>query len=305
MTRHASMVLLLALIAVTAAPAIAQDPLQAGDKARMFAACQQDDLEAPPTLAGAGLRVQCWEKMKIAGMGDATVEQNYIRAIANQDSIIRADSLAKSQESSTKAENDRRLRINEMIARGDLDGAKASVDDWTRADPTNRDALRADQQIRTLRNARTLKYTLAAIGGILVAAIVGLSVLAKRLADRHKERASQRKQAADQRKAMLKVIDGIGRGKFYTMENPVFRIGAASSDKSDEHNDLVLSDSASGISRFHCSVVRRDGRFYLIDSSLNGTELNDELLERGEDRVLADGDEFTIANISRVKFLLL
>lgn len=138
-----------------------------------------------------------------------------------------------------------------------------------------------------------------------MAAIVGLSVLAKRLGDRHRERVSQRKQAADQRKAMLKVIDGIGRGRFYTMENSVFRIGAASSDKTDEHNDLVLSDSAAAISRYHCSVMRRDGKFYLIDSSLNGTELNDELLDRGEDRVLADGDEFTLANVSRVKFLLL
>jgi hypothetical protein len=295
----------LALLAATASPATAQDPLQAGDKARMFAACQQDDAEAPSTLAGASLRAQCWEKMKIAGMGDATVEQNYIRAIANQDSIIRADSLQKSQETSTKAENDRRLKINEMIARGDLDGAKVAVDDWTRADPTNRDALRADQQIRHLRNARTLKYTLVAIGGVLIAAIVGLSVLAKKLGDRHRERVSQRKQAADQRKAMLKVIDGIGRGRFYTMENNVFRIGAANSDKADEHNDLVLSDSAAAISRYHCSVMRRDGRFYLIDSSLNGTELNDELLDRGEDRMLADGDEFTLANVSRVKFLLL
>lgn len=155
--------LLVALLATTAAPAHAQDPLQAGDKARMFAACQQDDVEAPATLAGASLRAQCWEKMKIAGMGDATVEQNYIRAIANQDSIIRADSLQKSQETSTKAENDRRLKINEMIARGDFDGAKVAVDDGlvpippivTRCVPTSRSGTCATRGRSSTRSSRS------------------------------------------------------------------------------------------------------------------------------------------------------
>jgi pSer/pThr/pTyr-binding forkhead associated (FHA) protein len=40
-----------------------------------------------------------------------------------------------------------------------------------------------------------------------------------------------------------------------------------------------------------------------VDSSLNGTSLNEQKLDRGEDHNLEDGDEFVLADVTRIKFL--
>ena len=74
---------------------------------------------------------------------------------------------------------------------------------------------------------------------------------------------------------MLEIIDGIGRGKMYTIDGPIFRIGSAVSDRPEEKNDLILSDAGAFISRYHCAIVRKDGQFFLIDSSLNGTYMDE------------------------------
>ena len=103
---------------------------------------------------------------------------------------------------------------------------------------------------------------------------------------------------------MLRIIDGVGRGKMYTMSGPIFRIGSAESERPEEKNDLVLSDETAYVSRYHCAILRKDGNYYLIDSSLNGTTVDDDALERGEPRLLEDGCEFTLSGVTRLKFLL-
>jgi pSer/pThr/pTyr-binding forkhead associated (FHA) protein len=49
--------------------------------------------------------------------------------------------------------------------------------------------------------------------------------------------------------------------------------------------------------------VRKGRDYFLLDSSLNGTRLNDRRLDRGEHHVLRDGDEFVLAESARIKFL--
>ena len=75
----------------------------------------------------------------------------------------------------------------------------------------------------------------------------------------------------------------------------------------DKNAGIVSSvvHSAAAVSRYHCSIIRREGAFYLIDSSLNGTMLDDGPLERGEQQRLDDGAEFTVADVARFKFLLM
>jgi pSer/pThr/pTyr-binding forkhead associated (FHA) protein len=102
---------------------------------------------------------------------------------------------------------------------------------------------------------------------------------------------------------VVKVIDGVGRGRLMPIEKEIFRIGAADGERPEEKNDLIISDSAGSVSRYHCTILRKGRDYFLLDSSLNGTRLNDELMERGEHHPLEDGDEFVVAGAARLKFL--
>jgi hypothetical protein len=236
-------------------------------------------------------------------MGDALVDAKYQAAVADFDQATRHDSTRKASDSSAAAVNARMLAAQRAIQARNLDDAESAVNDVLAIQPTNQRALVLNDRIVALKRARQLKITLVAVGAAVLVLATGLGVLAKKLGKKHTEKAAQQKVAAADRKAMLKIVDGVGRGKVYTIESALFRIGAASSDKPEEKNDLVLSDSAASISRYHCSIIRRDGRFFLIDSSLNGTRVNDEPLDRGEHHALRDGDEVTVADVSRLKFL--
>lgn len=243
--------------------------------------------------------------MRIVGMDDDVVEAKYGAAVADHDAAVKADSLRRSSDSSTAAVDQRMQAVQRSIQARNLDDAENSVNDILAIQPQNQRALAFKDRILALKRARQLKITLLAIGAAVLVLVAILAVLAKKLGDRHKTKAAEQKVVAAQRKAMLKIVDGVGRGKQYTIDTDVFRIGAASSDKPEEKNDLVLSDSAVAISRYHCSIIRRDGAFYLIDSSLNGTLLEDEPLGRGDHERLVDGAEFTVADVARFKFLLM
>ena len=286
--------------AAPAAGAAAQRDLE---RSKVIQFCQQVDLTAPATIEGARDRTDCWKRLQLQGMGDALVDAKYQAAVADFDQATRRDSTRKASDSSAAAVNARMLAAQRAIQARNLDDAESAVGDVLAIQPNNQRALVLNDRIVALKRARQLKITLFAVGAAVLVLGAGLGVVAKKLGKKHTEKAAQQKVAAAERKAMLKIVDGVGRGKTYTIEAPLFRIGAASSDKPDERNDLVLSDSAAAISRYHCSIIRRDGRFYLIDSSLNGTRVNDEPLDRGEHHALRDGDELTVASVSRLKFL--
>ena len=269
----------------------------------MIQFCQQVDLTAPPTVEGARDRTDCWKRLQLQGMGDALVDAKYQAAVADFDRATAKDSTRKASDSSAAAINAKMLAAQRAIQTRNLDDAQSAVNDVLAIQPNNQRALVLNDRIVALQRARQLKITLFAVGAAVLALGAGLGFVAKKLGKKHTEKAAQQKVAAADRKAMLKIVDGVGRGKVYTIEAPLFRIGAASSDKAEERNDLVLSDSAAAISRYHCSIIRRDGRFFLIDSSLNGTRVNDEPLDRGEHHALRDGDEVTVADVSRLKFL--
>jgi type VI secretion system FHA domain protein len=61
-------------------------------------------------------------------------------------------------------------------------------------------------------------------------------------------------------------------------------------------NDLALPDSARWVSAQHAEIQCRDGRFFLIDKSANGTFINHvaEPVPKGQEIELHDGDELTI-----------
>ena len=201
----------------------------------------------------------------------------------------------------------RRLRAaeNALLTRN-LAGAESVVNDVLAESPDDPKALSLLAAIQAARRAQALRRRVLFIAGALLAVAAGLGVLIARLKKKKQSEsaaAPSTEAGPTAPRAILKVVDGVGRGRLVPITTNIFRIGAAEGTREDDRNDLVLSDAKALISRYHCSLFRKDDEFYLIDASLNGTVLNGVPLERGEQRVLDDGDEFVLAGSARVKFL--
>jgi hypothetical protein len=273
----------------------------AQEKATLLHFCQQMDQTAEHTVQSIRDRTDCWKRMQLQGMGDSTVDAGYRAAVADYDAAVKSDSVRAAGDSV-----DQKLAaVQRSIQSRDLDGARHTVDGILAVQPDNQRALAFRDRIVALSRARRLRTTLFTIAGAILLLALMMGAGAKLLAVRHQRQLAKRKADASQQKAMLEIIDGIGRGKLYTIDRPVFRIGSAVSERPEEKNDLILSDSDAFISRYHCTIVRKNDKYFLIDSSLNGTYIDEELLDRGEHRPLEDGDEFSVAGMARVKFLII
>src|SRR5262245_49000576 len=87
--------------------------------------------------------------------------------------------------------------------------------------------------------------------------------------------------------AELLVIEGEKRGERVVLDRPASGIGRHA------ENRLVLSSK--GVSRFHCQVIREDGRYAIEDlDSRHGTLLNGRRLIPRKPQPLRHGDRLTI-----------
>ena len=271
------------------------------EKATLLHFCQQMDQSSAHTLQGIRDRTDCWKRMQLEGMGDSVVDAGYRAAVADYDAAMKTDStrLAGS------AIEQRLAAAQRAILTRDLAGAREIVDRVLAAEPDNQRALAFRDRIVALGKARRVRQLLFGIAGVILLLAIAIAASSRLLVARHRGRLARQAADASQRTGVLEIVDGVGRGKVYTITGPIFRIGSAESERPEEKNDMVLSDAGAFISRYHCAIVRKDGRFFLIDSSLNGTYMDEVLLERGEHRALEDGAEFSLAGMSRVKFLLM
>jgi len=276
------------------------DSIRAAEASQVIARCQIRDGVDPPNI-----RVRCWEAARMGAPTDPRVVDGMLDA---QRALDAAEKTASTQ-AQTKASRDSiemlLARARADLSRGSLDQADQWVTDILAKDATNERALALRGQVSTARVWQSRKEQLKVLAGVVLMVSVGVGLLAKRLfAKRAAAReAAPATAAATARKVAIKIVDGVGRGRMYTVESDVFRIGAAESEKKEEKNDLVLSDSKGLVSRFHCALLRRDKKWILVDSSLNGTRLNDKPVARGEPHTVRDGDEITIAGVSRMTFL--
>jgi len=266
------------------------------------------DSHQPQTTTSAKERLDFWEGLKLSGLIEPEVFQRYQQALRDYDQLRKQDSVRRVSDSSTAAMNGRIERVTRALQVRDLDAAQTTVDEMLAANPNDQRALVFKDRITALQKARRFKILLVGLGAALLvlgaaAAAFAGKVLKKEKGGDAKADAKGGGAAGPRHKALIKVIDGVGRGKLYALEGDVLRIGAAQSDRPEEHNDIIISDSAAAVSRFHCSIIRRGKDYFLVDSSLNGTDVNDEPLDRGEHHRLNDGDEFTLAAVSRLKFL--
>jgi predicted component of type VI protein secretion system len=73
------------------------------------------------------------------------------------------------------------------------------------------------------------------------------------------------------------------------MEQPKATIGAL------PENQLMVTDDVGKISRTHCEIFKEGRRYFINDTSRNGTWLNNQRLEPGRPRVLRKGDQVSLA----------
>lgn len=296
------------LIVCALAASIASHPLIAqtapSDRAALMTYCDHIDSVSAPTMAGARERSDCWKRLQLEGLDNALVAERYRAAVRDYDAAVAADSSRRAL-AAREAQIDQQLR---QLQRAMQQRAYVAADSLAQlvlaVQPQNQRALAFHERIVAITRANALRRAVYIVAALVLVLGVGLGITARVLAVRQRRAEEAARALSAQRTATLRIIDGVGRGKMYTIDGPIFRIGSAQSDRPEEHNDLLLSDEDAFVSRYHCAILRRDGRYYLIDSSLNGSYIDDERLERGEPYPLEDGAEITLSGVTRLKFLL-
>lgn len=274
------------------------------EKERILRAARAKEASAAVTVENARERLELWKQVRLIDPNDLEAQLGYQRAERDLETARQQEEqqVAAAAEASGEQEVQVR-RADQALQAGDLDVAEEMADDVLSRAPGNVDALRIKKAVRLARAAKAFRFRLILGAAVLVVVAIVVAILARRGLKRLRQRDAIAG-AEGGGKAVLKIVDGIGRGRIVTVDKEIFRIGAAQGTKPDEMNDLILSDSRSLVSRFHCSIIRHGEDYLLVDSSTNGTELNGEPLVRGEDRQLRDGDEFVVAAVSRLKFLV-
>ncbi len=270
----------------------------------MLKYCDHVDSVAAPTREGIQERTDCWKRIQLQGLSNALIDARYRAAVDAYDAVVRADSVRRELDAREAQVTQWLITAQRALARRDLDAADSSLSQVLAVQSDHPRALALHDRVMALRHGARLRTLLNVAAAVVL--VVGLVLaFAARIGSARRARQRETERLRDaQRTAMVRIIDGVGRGKMYTLHGSVFRIGSAQSTRAEEQNDLVLSDAAAFVSRYHCVLVRKDGQWFLIDSSLNGTSLNDERIERGEPRLMEDGSEFTLSGVTRLKFML-
>ncbi|HEY6370009.1 MAG TPA: family 16 glycoside hydrolase [Candidatus Sulfotelmatobacter sp.] len=89
--------------------------------------------------------------------------------------------------------------------------------------------------------------------------------------------------------AYLEVIDGVDKGKKFNLDQEVVHMGAVAEDGGHK-NEIVVRDLERMISRFHCEIHKRNGKFFLIDlGSANGTRVDGQRVKPGKPMLVKSG----------------
>lgn len=278
------------------------------DRRKLIEYGRQLDTE-PPTVESTRRRIEHWQMIKLTPPFDAEVAQRYDAALKAHEEAKAKDSTSKATSMSMEQANKKLDQAVYALRANSFSDAESIADDILSSDPNNERARALKTAAVKGQQATKLKYTLFALGAAAVAlfaffaAFSGKIFKKKEGGDEQKAESSSGSASAGKAKVYLKIVDGVGRGRLVGIGGDVFRIGATSGTSDEDKNDLVISDDQKSVSRFHCSVVKKGRDYFLIDSSLNGTRLNDKAMARGESHRLRDGDEFTVADVALIKFV--
>jgi FHA domain len=99
----------------------------------------------------------------------------------------------------------------------------------------------------------------------------------------------------------LEVISGLDKGRKFNLDQDVIHIGAIAEDGGTK-NEIVIRDLERQISRFHCEIHKRSGKFFLIDcGSANGTRLDGRRLPPGKPVRIKSGARVELAGTSALR----
>ncbi len=288
------------------APAGARSPAEQQALNDAVAQAQAADVAADTTVGHVKERIQRWRQVQLID------PQNVVAAGALTQAL---DDLKQANERALKAGTASDQTKSEINAKLDASRSALTSKNWLTAeqsasavltvDPNNAVAQGLIAEARAGKRMDDIKRQAMFIIPTLIVLAAGLVVVVKWGAKYREDRQKRADDLAAKRAAVLQIVDGVGRGRLVTIdrEKPIFKIGSAMGAADTEKNDLVISDSATSVSRFHCTLIRKGGDYFLVDASLNGTLLNGETIKRGEHVLVEDGDEITLADVSRLKFL--
>jgi hypothetical protein len=199
-----------------------------------------------------------------------------LKAIDDQ---IKANGLAaKSKTAKGNAQNaldknDRKL----------LKAALTDVNENLKANPNDAELQRLASELEARsRQADTVWWLkVIALVVLIVALIVGVLYLLLR-----------------KRKGLLQFADGDRAGELFVLEGPKATVGAL------PENQLHVADETGKVSRCHCEIFKEGRRYFINDTSRNGTWLNDHRLEPGRPKVLRKGDQISLAGQVTLVFRL-
>lgn len=290
--------------AVTPTPVTpAQEAVRSTDLNRYLTEARARDLNAEVTVQNAQARLDAWSIVLAIDAEHPAALAGVQRARQDLEAARQKEADLRTQAADSVAQQAVRAKLQSAegaMRQKEFDRAQAEVEEVLASYPGNTRAQLLKDEITRKRSETQERNLWLAAGGVFLLAGAGAAALARRVLHRKREQDA----AAAARPPVITVVDGVGTGRFIYMQNHVCRIGAADAADESQKNDLVISDSGAVISRHHCMIVRKEGEYFLIDSSTNGTQLNEERLARGKHHRLHDGDEIVIADASRLKFLL-
>jgi hypothetical protein len=173
-------------------------------------------------------------------------------------------------------------RARQAFLAGDLKSASAAISVAKGLGSSDPKTQKLDSLIqKAIEDRQRVMYFLAG-GGILVLSGLIALILVKR----------------SKKEAYLVVVEGLEKGKKYKLDRDVIRIGAVP-EYSEDKNDIVITDPGKAISRLHCAIERKNGRFYVFDcDSANGTWVDKQrapLPGRGMPPQLKNGSRLKLA----------
>lgn len=274
-------------VAVPAAPAAGQpgmpampqtNPNQAKVQALMAQALATSDPQRQQEIYTQILLLDPSNAVAFAGRQQAQ------QKIDEQNSKVAQEQAQQQQQTQTEAQKQSegetaKQKAETAFLSGDLDTAHTQIgvaEKDMSGDPTIEDLK---GRIESAIQARTRMRFLW--GGIGIAALLGL------IAAWWKTRGKKT--------AFLEVIEGLDKGKKYNLDQEVAHIGAVAQDGGNK-NEIVVRDLERMISRFHCEVHKRNGKFFLIDcGSANGTRVDGKRAEAGKPVPLKNGSRADLA----------